>query len=163
MLTGTHYIVMYFRLLGAKIGKDCALFAGGRPSLVFTEPDLLELGDRVAVDDASLVGHINSRGHFNLNRLSVGDGAVLRSGSRLLSGAVMGKGSILLEHTLIMAGDCADEGTVYQGWPADVYTGDRFNVRSKIVEEKEREEEEKKRSQAEMGEKFWLQLDFEKA
>ncbi|TVY81375.1 putative peroxisomal-coenzyme A synthetase, partial [Lachnellula suecica] len=54
MLTGTHFLVLYFRALGAKIGSDCALFAGGRPSLMFTEPDLLELGDRVATDDASL-------------------------------------------------------------------------------------------------------------
>ncbi|CZR56254.1 related to coenzyme a synthetase [Phialocephala subalpina] len=60
MITGTHWIILYFRALGANIGKDCALFAGGRPSLVFTEPDLLDIGDRVAIDDASLVGHINS-------------------------------------------------------------------------------------------------------
>jgi hypothetical protein len=119
MLTGTYYITLYFRLQGAKIGKDCALFAGGRPSLVFTEPDLLTLGDRVNVDDASLVGHINSRGRFSLNTLEVGDRSVLRSGSRLLSGAKMGSDSVLLEHTLIMAGDEADDGGVYQGWPAE--------------------------------------------
>ena len=47
MLTGTHWLVLYFRALGANIGKDCALFAGGAPSLMFTEPDLLTLGDRV--------------------------------------------------------------------------------------------------------------------
>jgi len=132
LLTGTHYAVLYFRLLGAKIGKDCALFAGGRPSLVFTEPDLLTLGDRVTTDDASLVGHINSRGKFSLNELSVGDRSVLRSGSRLLSGAKMGSDCILLEHTLIMAGDEGMDGGVYQGWPADLYRGDRLRVRSKL-------------------------------
>ena len=131
MLTGTHFCVLYFRALGAKIGKDCALFAGGRPSLVFTEPDLLTLGDRVTTDDASLVGHINSRGKFSLNELRVGDRSVLRSGSRLLSGAKMGNDCVLLEHTLIMAGDEADDGVVYQGWPADVFRGDRLNIRSK--------------------------------
>lgn len=126
MLTGSHYIVVYFRLLGARIGKDCALFAGGRPSLVFTEPDLLTLGDRVSVDDASLVGHVNSRGRFSLNRLEVGNRSVLRSGSRLLSGAKMGIDTILLEHTLIMAGDKADDGIVYQGWPADAFVSNRL-------------------------------------
>lgn len=128
MLTGTHFCVLYFRALGAKIGKDCALFAGGRPSLVFTEPDLLTLGDRVTTDDCSLVGHINSRGKFSLNELTVGDRSVLRSGSRLLSGARMGSDCMLLEHTLIMAGDEADDGVVYQGWPADVFRGDRLNL-----------------------------------
>lgn len=98
---------------------------------MFTEPDLLTLGERVSVDDASLVGHINSRGKFSLNELSVGKQSVLRSGSRLLSGAKMGERSVLLEHTLVMAGDVADDSGVYQGWPADIYEGDRLHVTSK--------------------------------
>jgi hypothetical protein len=72
MLSGSHYLVLYFRAHGAKIGKDCALFAGGQMTAIITEPDLLDLGDRVAVDDASLVSHINSRGDCSLNSLSVG-------------------------------------------------------------------------------------------
>ncbi|OAQ74999.1 peroxisomal-coenzyme A synthetase [Purpureocillium lilacinum] len=84
LLTGTHWIVLYFRAMGAKIGKDCALFANGRPSLMFTEPDLVTLGDRVAVDDASIVAHINTRGTFDLNRLDVGSRCVLRSDRSIL-------------------------------------------------------------------------------
>ena len=126
LLTGTHYAVLYFRALGARIGRDCALFAGGLPGLVFTEPDLLTLGERVAVDDASLVCHVNSRGVFDLNPLVVGDRSVLRSGSRLLSGAVMGKDAVLLEHTLVMAGDVVDAGSACQGWPAEEFTGSRM-------------------------------------
>ncbi|KAI7233143.1 acetyl-CoA synthetase-like protein [Hortaea werneckii] len=125
MLTGTHWIVLYFRAMGLKCGKDCALFAGGLPSLMFTEPDLLTLGDRVSVDDASLVGHINTRGKFDLNPLHVGDRSVLRSGSRLLSGARMEADTCLLEHTLIMAGDVVDEGSTSQGWPAEEFKGNR--------------------------------------
>ena len=117
LLTGTHYAVMYFRALGAKIGKDCSLFANGRPTLMFTEPDLLTLGDRVTVDDASLVGHINSRGNFKLHKLFVGSRSVLRTGSRLLAGANMGEDTCLLEHTLVMSGDYVDDGMAYQGWP----------------------------------------------
>jgi len=128
LLTGTHYIVMYFRALGLKAGKDCALFAGGRPSLMFTEPDLLELGDRVCVDDASLVAHINTRGHFTLNKLSVGARSVLRSGSRLLSGARMEADACLLEHTLVMAGDVVEEGVTMQGWPGEAFDGARVRL-----------------------------------
>lgn len=128
LLTGTHYIVLYFRAMGLKAGKDCALFAGGRPSLLLTEPDLVELGDRVAVDDASLVAHINTRGNFTLNRLSVGDRSVLRSGSRLLSGARMEKDTCLLEHTLVMAGDTVDEGCTIQGWPGELFQGERVRL-----------------------------------
>ena len=126
MLTGTHWLTLYFRALGAKIGKDCALFAGGEPSLMFTEPDLLTLGDRVSVDDASLVCHINTRGKFDLNPLYVGSRSVLRSGSRLLSGARMEEDTCLLEHTLVMGGDVVDAGSTSQGWPAEEFQGSRL-------------------------------------
>ncbi|KAI1003373.1 hypothetical protein K3495_g4834 [Podosphaera aphanis] len=129
LLTGTYFMVLYYRLLGARIGSNTAIFAGGPPSAYFTEPDLLLIGDRVTIDDASLVSHINSRGKFDLRTLEVANGAVLRSGSRLLSGSSMGQDSILLEHTLIMAGDRADEGLVYQGWPAEVFSGSRVHSR----------------------------------
>ncbi|CAG9977826.1 unnamed protein product [Clonostachys byssicola] len=125
MLTGTHWTVMYFRAMGAKIGKDCALFANGRPSLAFTEPDLISLGDRVVVDDASVVAHINTRGKFDLNRLEIGDRCVLRTGSRLLSGATMKNDSCLLEHTLIMGGDVVEANQTMQGWPAERFKGQR--------------------------------------
>ncbi|KAK3714424.1 hypothetical protein LTR37_007730 [Vermiconidia calcicola] len=126
LLTGTHWIVLYFRARGATIGKDCALFAGGEPSLMFTEPDLLTLGDRVSVDDASLVCHINTRGKFDLNPLHVGNRSVLRSGSGLLSGAKMEEDACLLEHTLVMAGDVVDAGSTYQGWRAEEAKGSRM-------------------------------------
>lgn len=121
LLTSTHYLNLYYRSLGANIGANTSLFASGRPSLTFTEPDLLHLGERVSVDDASLVGHVNTSGFFELNNLYVGDGAVLRSGSRLLPGAVMEREAVLLEHTLVMAGETVEEGVVCQGWPAEEF------------------------------------------
>ncbi|EWG44724.1 hypothetical protein FVEG_05723 [Fusarium verticillioides 7600] len=126
LLTGTHWMVIYFKLMGAKIGKDCALFVNGTPSLMFTEPDLITLGDRVVVDDASVVAHINTRGKFDLNRVEIGDRCVLRTGSRLLSGALMKSDGCLLEHTLIMGGDVVEERRTMQGWPAEEFSGKRI-------------------------------------
>ncbi|RPD65127.1 acetyl-CoA synthetase-like protein [Lentinus tigrinus ALCF2SS1-6] len=114
---GTAYIVWYLRALGAKIGKDCAIFASGRAGLM-TEPDLVELGDHVALDDCSVVAHINSRGNFSLNKLNIASSSAMRSGSRLLSGASMEENSLLLEHTLLTSGEIAESGGVYAGWPA---------------------------------------------
>ncbi|PSR81726.1 hypothetical protein BD289DRAFT_32545 [Coniella lustricola] len=130
MLTGTHWLVLYFRALGADIGEDVALFANGRPSLMFTEPDLVRIGARTVVDDASVVAHVNTRGRFALNRLEIGKGCVLRSGSRLLSGAEMRDGSVLLEHTLIMGGDVVGPGVTMQGWPAERFRGARVVLRA---------------------------------
>ena len=41
-LTGSAYIVWYLRALGAKIGKNCAIWAGGQMGSI-TEPDLVEV------------------------------------------------------------------------------------------------------------------------
>jgi len=41
-LTGSAYIVWYFRALGATIGENCGLWVGGNPGLM-TEPDLVEV------------------------------------------------------------------------------------------------------------------------
>ncbi|KXG48224.1 AMP-dependent synthetase/ligase [Penicillium griseofulvum] len=125
MISGTAYISWYYRLLGANIGKDCAIHANGSPSIFFTEPDLLTLGDRVAVDDASLVCHLNSRGGFELHTLNVGDRSILRAGSRLMSGASMGQDACLLEHTLVLSGDHVENGDTLQGWPAEGFEGRR--------------------------------------
>jgi hypothetical protein len=43
-ITGSAYIVWFLRALGAKIGKNCAIYAGGKPGLM-TEPDLVEVCD----------------------------------------------------------------------------------------------------------------------
>jgi acyl-CoA synthetase (AMP-forming)/AMP-acid ligase II/acetyltransferase-like isoleucine patch superfamily enzyme/acyl carrier protein len=125
MISGTAYISWYYRLLGANVGKDCAIHANGSPSIFFTEPDLLTLGDRVAVDDASLVCHLNSRGGFELHTLNVGDRSILRAGSRLMSGASMGQDACLLEHTLVLSGDHVENGDTLQGWPAEGFEGKR--------------------------------------
>ncbi|KAJ6051107.1 uncharacterized protein N7446_005739 [Penicillium canescens] len=116
--TGTEYLNTFFRALGARIGRNCALFANGRPTIMLTEPDLVTIGDRVAVDDTSVVAHINTRGEFELRELNIGSGCVLRTASRLMSGASMGDDACLLEHTCILPGDHVDNGAIYQGWPA---------------------------------------------
>ena len=41
-LAGSAYIVWYLRALGAKIGKNCAIWAGGQMGWM-TEPDLVEV------------------------------------------------------------------------------------------------------------------------
>lgn len=91
LISGTAYLRWFYRAMGAKIGSDCALSANGEPHIFLTEPDLVTLGDRVTVDDASLVCHLNTRGNFELHPLRVGDRSVMRTGSRLLSGHRWGR------------------------------------------------------------------------
>ncbi|KAH9945157.1 acetyl-CoA synthetase-like protein [Epithele typhae] len=132
-LSGSAYAVWYVRALGARVGRDCALWASGRVGLM-TEPDLVELGDRVALDDCSVVAHLNSRGKFSLNKLSIASGCAMRSGARLLSGASMEAESMLLEHTLLTSGEIAQAGEVYGGWPARSLDPDLYLRRLSAVQ-----------------------------
>eukprot|EP00960_Hanusia_phi_P006958 197929-Hanusia_phi.AAC.12 len=117
-LHGTAFLVWFFRAHGSHIGRNVCLYPTGADPMM-TEPELVAIGHGAAVDSASLIAHINSRGHFTLNQVMVGPGATLRSNSRLLSGAAMMPYSTLLEHTLIMGGDVVDEGKTMQGWPGE--------------------------------------------
>ncbi|KAF5338042.1 hypothetical protein D9758_014244 [Tetrapyrgos nigripes] len=124
-LCGTVYMVWFFRAMGAKIGKNCALYPGGKVGLM-TEPDLIEIGRDVNLDDCSVVAHINSRGNFALNPLKIGNGCAMRSGSRLLSGASMEDSSMLCEHTLLTSGEVAEAGGKYVGWPGKRFDNPKF-------------------------------------
>jgi carbonic anhydrase/acetyltransferase-like protein (isoleucine patch superfamily) len=57
-----------------------------------------------------------------LNPVVVGKNCVLKSNTRLLSGAEMSDFSIMQEHTLVLAGDTVDSGSVWQGWPSNKIT-----------------------------------------
>ncbi|KIK57060.1 hypothetical protein GYMLUDRAFT_173450 [Collybiopsis luxurians FD-317 M1] len=116
-LAGSSYLVWFFKAMGAKIGTNCNLYPTGRLGLM-TEPDLVEVGNDVSLDDCSVVAHINSRGNFALNALKIGNGCAMRTGSRLLSGASMEDNSMLCEHTLLTSGEVAEADSVYVGWPA---------------------------------------------
>lgn len=125
LLTGTHWLVIYYRWLGAKIGKDCALFANGYPGLLLTEADLIEIGDNVAIDDVGIISHVEMRGSTRLDKITIGDRCVLRSGSHILAGARMENDSCLLEHTLIMPDQIVREGCSMYRRPAKQFYGNR--------------------------------------
>ncbi|KAF3480824.1 uncharacterized protein GIQ15_06171 [Arthroderma uncinatum] len=126
LLTGTAYLSQYYRAMGATVGANCALSVSGDPDISWTEPDLVKLGNRVTIDDASLVCHLNTRGEFEMHPLQVGHRSVLRSGSRMLSGSSIGDDACLLEHTLALSGDHVDDRCTVQGWPAEPFTGSRI-------------------------------------
>ncbi|ORX55656.1 acetyl-CoA synthetase-like protein [Hesseltinella vesiculosa] len=128
MITGSGWLVVFFRALGCNIGKRVCLYPNGGDPMM-TESDLVTLEDDVAVDEASLVCHLNSRGQFSINPLRVGAGSVLRSGSRLLSGARMREDSLLLEHTLILSGEVTEPKSIWQGWPSADISAERRHKR----------------------------------
>ena len=116
-ITGTPFINEFFRLQGARIGKETCMFpSGGDPYL--TEPDLVTIGDGCAVDCAAIIAHLNTRGNFELAKIVVENHATLRQRSRIQMGVHMEAGSMLLEKSLAMTGEIIEADSVWQGAPA---------------------------------------------
>lgn len=124
-LAGTPFLVTFFRLAGCEIGENCCLFpAGGDPYM--PEPDLVQMGDNCVVDMASIVAHLNTGGHFVLERITMQDNVTLRARSRIQQGVVMEYNSMLLEKSLAMTGEVLDAESVWQGAPASrLFTYDK--------------------------------------
>lgn len=114
---GTEWLVWWFRSLGATIGKRVCLYPNGGDPMM-TEPELVKIEDFVCVDDACLIGHMNTKGAFILQSTTLGQGSTMRSMARLLAGCQMEQEATMLEHTLVMAGDIVSAGTTLQGWPS---------------------------------------------
>ncbi|CAF3236203.1 unnamed protein product [Rotaria sp. Silwood2] len=117
LFNGSFYLCVYYRCLGCRIGRNVCLYPSGADPMM-SEPDLVTIGDDCCIDDASIICHLNTKGQFTLNSLVIGNRCVLRSQSRLMSGASMEDDSTLLEHTLVVSGERVDQGSVWQGCPA---------------------------------------------
>jgi carbonic anhydrase/acetyltransferase-like protein (isoleucine patch superfamily) len=116
-ICGTPFMSTFFRLLGCKVGNDCCLYpAGGDPYM--PEPDLVEMGNRCVIDCASVVCHLNTRGNFELKKITMQNNVTLRCRGRIQQGVHMESGSMLLEKSLAMTGEVIESDSVWLGAPA---------------------------------------------
>jgi len=127
-IAGTPHLATFFRLSGATIGKDCCLYPAGADPFM-PEPDLVFMGDRCVIDCASVVCHLNTRGNFELIKITLGNHVTLRTSSRIQQGVQMESGSMLLEKSLAMTGEIIEADSVWQGSPASLlFTYDHTSV-----------------------------------
>lgn len=115
--SGTPFMSAYFRWNGGKIGKDCCLYPAGADPFM-PEPDLVVMGDRCVIDCASIVCHLNTRGNFELAKITLENGCTLRARSRVQQAVHMEQGAQLLEKTVVMTGEVIEAQSVWQGCPA---------------------------------------------
>eukprot|EP00978_Attheya_sp_CCMP212_P031431 scaffold118712_cov51-Attheya_sp.AAC.7 len=123
--SGTPFLSTYFRLNGGTIGKDCCLYPAGADPFM-PEPDMVIMGDRCVVDCASIVCHLNTRGNFELAKITMENDCTLRTRSRIQQAVYMEEGSQLVEKSLTMTGEVIEAGTVWQGGPASFWFSYRY-------------------------------------
>ncbi len=114
MLHGTPFVPMYFRLLGARIGRSACL-----ESTWLTEYDLVRLGDDVCLNaDCTVQTHLFEDRVMKQDRVDIGDGCAVGTDSVVLYGSRMETGSVLGDLSLLMKGESLPVGTRWEGSPA---------------------------------------------
>lgn len=105
---------LYYRLLGARIGKGVHLQTEG---LLAT--DLITIGDHTTVGkDAWLPGYVVENGRLIVGPVTIGRGCVVGARSLLAPGSRMGDGSELGDGALLREGMAIPDGEYWKGAPA---------------------------------------------
>jgi non-ribosomal peptide synthetase-like protein len=113
-LRGTPFISFWFRLLGAEIGSRVWL-----DSTAITEPDLVHLGDDVAIHaDAQLQTHLFEDRVLKLSHLRVSHKCSIGHSAIVLYDAQMNDGSHLMPLSLLMKAETLPPFSTWQGVPA---------------------------------------------
>ncbi len=113
-LIGTPLMPLFYRLLGARIGRDVYI-ATDR----FAAFDLISIGDGASVDDdASLFGQTVEDGELVIGPVTVGRRCFVGTRSVLREGAVMEDGARLEDLSLLPSGARIPAGETWAGSPA---------------------------------------------
>lgn len=114
-LDGTPLINIYYRLMGAKIGKD--VFLGSHGLATF---DLFSIGDGSSIGvDTSVDGAWAEGGKLHLGRISIGRGCFVGNRCTLGANTEMGDGSGLDDLSMLPDGSRIPEGDLWRGSPAN--------------------------------------------
>jgi non-ribosomal peptide synthetase-like protein len=125
MLMGTPLIAVFFRLMGAKIGRQVYM-----ETTALTEFDLIEIGDGVSLNqDCTMQTHLFEDRIMKMSRIRVGAGCTVGSRSVVLYDSAMEDESHLGDLSLLMKGETLPAGTRWEGSPArHVGRGERKNA-----------------------------------
>jgi non-ribosomal peptide synthetase-like protein len=113
-ITGTPLMPLYLRMMGAKVGRDCAI----ESALCFAY-DLISIGDDSSIGgDTHFLGFRVENGHLILGRIDIGNRCFVGSHSALGLNVCMEDGARLDDQTLLADGETVPAGEAWLGSPA---------------------------------------------
>jgi non-ribosomal peptide synthetase-like protein len=123
LLSGTPFLNLYFRLMGAKIGKNAYL--GSDRIRIF---DLLEIGENSSISrEAHLTGYTVENGQLIIGPISIGKNCFVGTRSVVSEYSVMNDNSTLGDLSLLPSGDGIPEGENWEGSPAKKTDNSKFD------------------------------------
>jgi hypothetical protein len=93
----TPLLPLYFKLMGAKIGKRVQINSKG-----IADVSLIEIGDDSVIGgDATVIGHLVEHGKLKLKRAAIGKRVTIGLGSVIMPGAFIGDGSLIAARSVL--------------------------------------------------------------
>ncbi len=111
---GTDFIVWWYRLLGAKIGRNVTI-----ATVVLSDWDLIEIGDDVFLGGrCTVIGHVGEMGRLKFERTIIRSRCTVGQEASVFPGVVMEEGAVLGAHALATKGMHLQADSIYGGVPA---------------------------------------------
>lgn len=112
LLTGAN--VIYFRLMGAKIGKGAQINTKN-----ISEFHLITIGEGAMIGGQStIIGHVGERGKLKLRPVVIGPKATVGLGAVIFPGVEVGERAVVGACSLVTKDEKIPPGSVYVGVPA---------------------------------------------
>lgn len=110
----TPFITLFFRLMGAKVGRNAQINSKRCADL-----SLLELEDGAVIGGhATVIGHSFERGRLILKKVKIGKRAVIGLNAVVLPGCQIGEGAIIAAGAVLQKNTVVEPRNVYFGVPA---------------------------------------------
>ncbi|MGZ3650084.1 MAG: Pls/PosA family non-ribosomal peptide synthetase [Bdellovibrionota bacterium] len=113
-LKGTPFLAIYYRLMGARVGRGCTL-----DTVQCSVWDLIEIGDETSIGaDTQLLGYRIEKGELLIGAVVLGRACFVGIHSALGLNVQMKDGSRLDDQSLLADGQSLEEGEAVRGSPA---------------------------------------------
>ena len=110
----TPFLPLYYRLMGAKIGKRVQINTKGLADI-----SLLEIGDDSVIGgDAVLIGHVAEHGKLKLRKTTIGKKVTVGLGAVIMPGTSIGDGALIAARSVLSKNSQISENTLFAGTPA---------------------------------------------
>jgi hypothetical protein len=110
----TPFITLFFRLMGAKVGKNVQI-----NSKYCADLSLLELEDQAVIGGhATVIAHSFERGRLILRKVKIGKQAVIGLNSVILPGCQIGDNALIAAGAVLQKNTIVEPRSVYFGVPA---------------------------------------------
>lgn len=97
-LTPTPLNIMFYRLMGMKIGKNSHI-----NSTNISDPCMIEIGDKVTIGgSATIIAHYASQGYLVLDHVKISDGVTIGLKATVMGNVEIGEGATIGPHEVIL-------------------------------------------------------------